>query len=122
MFFSLYTQICFYTARCHNITIFSLIENDSRYHLCYTLVFLPVQFDAMIKITEFVQGDHLRLVDFGQTEVLYRRRLLSLGITRGVLIDVVRVAPLGCPVQIEVRGTALTLRKAEACHLQWERV
>ena len=76
----------------------------------------------MIKITDFVQGDQVRLVDFGQTDVFYRRKLLSLGITRGVLLSVVRVAPLGCPVQVEVRGTALTLRKEEACHLQWERV
>ena len=64
----------------------------------------------------------MRLVGFGQTDELYRRRLLSLGVTRGVAIVVVRVAPLGCPVQVEVRGTALTLRKEEACHLQWERV
>ena len=76
----------------------------------------------MMKITDFVQGDRVRLVDFGQTDVLYRRRLLSLGITRGVALFVVRVAPLGCPVQVEVRGTSLTLRKEEACHLQWERV
>ena len=76
----------------------------------------------MIKITDFLQGDRVRLVDFGQTNPLYRRRLLSLGVTRGVALLVVRVAPLGCPVQVEVRGTSLTLRKEEAFHLQWERI
>ena len=76
----------------------------------------------MITITDFVQGDRVRLVDFGQTDVLYRRRLLSLGVTRGVELLVVRLAPLGCPVHVEVRGTSLALRKEEACHLQWERV
>ena len=76
----------------------------------------------MIKITDFIQGDRVRLVDFGQTDVLYRRRLLSLGVTRGAEILVVRVAPLGCPVQVDVRGTSITLRKEEARHLQWERV
>lgn len=76
----------------------------------------------MIKITDFLQGDRVRLIDFGQTNLLYRRRLLSLGITPGVAILVVRLAPLGCPVQVEVRGTFLTLRKEEALHLQWERV
>lgn len=76
----------------------------------------------MIKLTDLTQGDRVRLVDFGQTDVHYRRRLLSLGITRGVELLVVRVAPLGCPVQVEVRGTSLALRKEEACHLQWERV
>ncbi len=75
-----------------------------------------------MRITELVKGDRVRLVDFGQTDLLYRRRLLSLGITRGVELSVVRVAPLGCPVQVEVRGTALTLRKEEAGQLEWERV
>lgn len=76
----------------------------------------------MLNITELVQGDRVRLVDFGQTSGVYRRRLLSLGVTRGVELLVVRLAPLGCPMQVEVRGTSLTLRKEEACHLQWERV
>jgi len=76
----------------------------------------------MINITELIQGDRVRLVDFGQTDVLYRRKLLSLGMTRGVEIQVIRIAPLGCPLQVEVRGTSLTLRREEACHLLWERI
>ena len=76
----------------------------------------------MINITELIQGDRVRLVDFGQTDVLYRRKLLSLGMTRGVEIQVIRTAPLGCPLQVDVRGTSLTLRKEEACHLLWERI
>lgn len=76
----------------------------------------------MLTIADLVQGDRARLVSFGQTDMLYRRSLLSLGMTCGVEIGVLRIAPLGCPVQIEVRGTSLTLRKDEARHLQWERV
>lgn len=75
-----------------------------------------------MRITELVKGDRVRLIDFGLTDVHYRRRLLSLGITRGIEISVVRVAPLGCPVQVEVRGTSLTLRKEEAAELIWERL
>lgn len=74
----------------------------------------------MIKITEFAEGDRVRLLGFGQTDLVYRRKLLSLGITRGVELMVVRFAPLGCPVQVEVRGTSLALRKDEARHLEWE--
>ena len=76
----------------------------------------------MINISALVQGDRVRLVDFGQTDVTYRRRLLSLGVTRGAEISITRIAPLGCPIQIDVRGTSLALRKDEACHLLWERV
>lgn len=73
-------------------------------------------------ITELEPGDKVRLVDFGATPLHYRRRLLSLGVTRGVEFIVVRIAPLGCPMQIDVRGTSLTLRKHEASHLCLERL
>lgn len=36
-----------------------------------------------MRISELVKGDRVRLIDFGQTDLNYRRRLLSLGITRG---------------------------------------
>lgn len=75
-----------------------------------------------MRITDLIQGQRVRLVDFGSTDPQYRRRLLSLGVTCGVEFLVVRIAPLGCPVQIEVRGTSLTLRKEEAGHLMLERV
>ncbi|CZG79566.1 ferrous iron transport protein A [Legionella pneumophila serogroup 1] len=73
-----------------------------------------------MQISELKQGDKVRLVSFGATDMQYRRRLLSLGITCGVEFSVVRMAPLGCPVQIEVRGTFLTLRKDEASQLVLE--
>lgn len=76
----------------------------------------------MVTIADLKQGSRACLVDFGQTDIVYRRRLLSLGLTRGTEITVVRIAPLGCPVQVDVRGTSLTLRKEEACYLKWERV
>ncbi|MGX6641960.1 ferrous iron transporter FeoA [Legionella pneumophila] len=73
-----------------------------------------------MQISELKQGDKVRLVSFGATDMQYRRRLLSLGITCGVEFSVVRMAPLGCPVQVEVRGTFLTLRKDEASQLVLE--
>ncbi|KTD02356.1 ferrous iron transporter A [Legionella geestiana] len=75
----------------------------------------------MVTLSELTMGERARLTGFGATPPGYRRRLLALGITPGVVISVVRVAPLGCPVQIDVRGTALSLRKAEASGLEWER-
>lgn len=65
-------------------------------------------------------GDMVCLVDFGSTSLAYRRILLSLGITKGVKIIVKRVAPFGCPIQIEVLGVSIALRKNEARYLQWE--
>lgn len=41
-------------------------------------------------------------------------RLLAFGLTPGTHIKLCRVAPLGCPIEILVRGTRVCLRRAEA--------
>ena len=43
-----------------------------------------------------------------------KRRIMDMGITKGVPVYVRKVAPLGDPVEITVRGYELSLRKAEA--------
>ena len=43
-----------------------------------------------------------------------KRRVMDMGITRGVDIYVRKTAPLGDPVEVTVRGYELTLRKADA--------
>lgn len=43
-----------------------------------------------------------------------KRRIMDMGITRGVQIYIRKVAPLGDPVEITVRGYELSLRKADA--------
>ena len=43
-----------------------------------------------------------------------RRRIMDMGITKGVQIYVRKVAPLGDPIELTVRGYELSLRKADA--------
>ena len=43
-----------------------------------------------------------------------KRRIMDMGITKGVEITVRKVAPLGDPVELTVRGYELSLRKADA--------
>jgi ferrous iron transport protein A len=50
----------------------------------------------------------------------YRRKLLSMGLTPGAELSVTRVAPMGDPVEIRVRGFALSLRRDEAAALSVE--
>ncbi|WP_088226357.1 FeoA family protein [Desulfosporosinus sp. FKB] len=47
-----------------------------------------------------------------------RRRLMDMGITKGTQIYVRKVAPLGDPIEITVRGYELSLRKDEAQNIQ----
>ncbi len=43
-----------------------------------------------------------------------RRRIMDMGITKGVSVSIRKVAPLGDPIEVTVRGYELTLRKADA--------
>ena len=64
----------------------------------------------------------LREAKIGQTvtvkklngEGAIKRRIMDMGVTKGVEIYVRRVAPLGDPVEVTVRGYELSLRKADA--------
>jgi len=51
-----------------------------------------------------------------------RRRLLDMGVVAGAEVQVQRVAPLGDPVEIRVKGYDLALRKEEARSIQVELV
>ena len=54
------------------------------------------------------------LVAMIRGEGAFRRRIMDMGITKGSEIYVRKVAPLGDPVEITIRGYELSLRKADA--------
>ena len=64
----------------------------------------------------------LREVPIGSTvkvvkihgEGAVRRRIMDMGLTKGVDVTVRKVAPLGDPIQLNVRGYELSIRKADA--------
>lgn len=74
------------------------------------------------KLKEMQVGDQGRVQGYEEGGRGYRRKLLSMGLTPGIEFQVVRVAPLGDPVEVRVRGTSVSLRKAEAEALQVERL
>lgn len=47
-----------------------------------------------------------------------KRRIMDMGITKGVSIYVRKVAPLGDPIEVMVRGYELSIRKADAAMIQ----
>ena len=55
-----------------------------------------------------------------QGEGAIRRRIMDMGITKGVELYVRKVAPLGDPVEITVRGYELSVRKGDAEMIQVE--
>ena len=58
-------------------------------------------------------GDTVQVVKL-HGEGAVRRRIMDMGITKNVEIYVRKVAPLGDPIEINVRGYELSLRKADA--------
>jgi ferrous iron transport protein A len=67
-----------------------------------------------MRLKEMKVGGRGRIVGIHQGEKVYRQRLLSMGLIPGTEFTVSRIAPLGDPVEIMVRGFALSLRKGEA--------
>ena len=67
----------------------------------------------MLTLQEARPGNTVRVIKLhGQGPV--KRRILDMGITRDAEITVRKVAPLGDPIEVTVRGYELSLRKADA--------
>lgn len=49
-----------------------------------------------------------------------KRRIMDMGITKGVEINIRKVAPLGDPMEVTVRGYELSVRKADAAMIEVE--
>jgi len=67
----------------------------------------------MTRLTDMKPGKKARIVHMG-VKGPAGRRYMEMGVVRGETIKVVRVAPLGDPIEIEVKGYNLSLRKDEA--------
>lgn len=76
----------------------------------------------MTTISELKVGDRARVAGYTETGRGYRRKLLTMGLTPGAEIAVARMAPLGDPVELRVRGFSLSLRKEEAAALNVEKL
>lgn len=64
-------------------------------------------------------GDKARVLSIG-TQGALRRRILDMGITPSVVVQLIKVAPLGDPLELTVRGYQLSLRKQEASLIEVE--
>ena len=67
----------------------------------------------MPKLSKVNLGKRVRVVSVEGPQ-LVKQRLKEMGITPGVELQVVRIAPLADPVDVEVRGYHLSIRKKEA--------
>lgn len=68
----------------------------------------------IMKTLKQLKRGHSAIVTKINGEGALRRRIMDMGITRGTKVRVQKVAPLGDPIEITVRGYELTIRKSEA--------
>ncbi|MBO5713040.1 MAG: ferrous iron transport protein A [Clostridia bacterium] len=63
--------------------------------------------------------NNLKIGESGVVKKLYgegavKRRIMDMGITKGAIVTVIKVAPFGDPIELTVRGYELSIRKEEA--------
>ena len=67
----------------------------------------------MLSLKDIKVGKRVKVLKV-EGEGALKRRIMDMGITKGVEIYVRKVAPLGDPIEINLRGYELTLRKADS--------
>ena len=65
-------------------------------------------------------GQKAMIKSFKPEAKLFQRKLLTMGLTPGCIVTVLRSAPLGDPIEIEIRGFQLCLRRTEAAVINVE--
>ncbi|MEX3010958.1 ferrous iron transport protein A [Hoeflea sp. TYP-13] len=66
-----------------------------------------------MQLSEMAVGETARIRGFTDGSRAYRAKLLAMGLTPGTPFTVTRMAPMGDPVEVRVRGFALSLRRKE---------
>ena len=67
----------------------------------------------MKTLREAKVGDTVRVVKL-HGEGAVKRRIMDMGLTKGVDVQIRKVAPLGDPIEVTIRGYELSIRKADA--------
>ena len=73
----------------------------------------------MKNLKEAKIGETVRVVKI-HGEGAIKRRIMDMGLTKGVEVYIRKVAPLGDPIEVTVRGYELSLRKADAGQIEVE--
>ena len=63
-----------------------------------------------------------KITKLNTTDKTLRKKLLSFGLLPGTIIEIIRVAPLGDPVDIKIRGYHLSIRREELELLDLEQI
>ena len=71
-----------------------------------------------MKLSDLKKGEKAKVVSISGSNKVLKRRMLDMGITSGVEVSVKKIAPLGDPIDIELRGYELCLRKVDLSSIE----
>lgn len=94
------------TETCERCMVMAIDEYRNKHHM------QPTE-EAIMTLAELKPGETGRIVRVGSVGSI-RRRIVDMGATSGTNVTVVKVAPLGDPIEVKIKGYSLTLRKEEA--------
>lgn len=70
-------------------------------------------------LDQLAVGESARIVSLGDDEAA--ERMMEMGLVEGTTFQIVRFAPLGDPIELKARGYHLSIRRAEAMHVEVEK-
>jgi len=76
--------------------------------------------NKITNLAELKVGEIARVVKLNIQDKRIKRHLLDMGITRGVEIKIKKIAPMGDPIDVELRGYELCIRKADLEQIEVE--
>ena len=74
----------------------------------------------VVRLSDLKKGMCARVVNVQNQNKSLRRRFLDMGITQGVVVKVKKIAPLGDPISVELRGYELCIRKSDMAEIDVE--
>jgi ferrous iron transport protein A len=74
-------------------------------------------FKKIYSLSDLTGKQQAKVVHLDSSKHPFRKKLLSMGLTPGVKVNILRKAPLGGPMELNLRGFSLSLRQNEAEHV-----
>ena len=75
----------------------------------------------METISDLNIGDEVVITGYNAGNNAYRKKLMALGLTEGTRMKIIRQAPLGDPIEVQVRGFLLSLRNDDTSVLKFNK-
>lgn len=80
--------------------------------------FIPICDEQKLRLDQLKPGQKGRVLSINSTTKEIKRRLLDMGVTPGVIVEIKRIAPLGDPFDLKIRDYDLCIRKADLAFIE----